>query len=240
MIIRKVFQILRQESSLKFSLRCLNTLLKAPEIRLCYCLLKDLLKEVIFRRISVNHLQYSPKVFRDYFFFCLIKPYPHCRSLRAFMILIGHHQVLLWKRIALIGDPRIRRSRSMSPSIFVDSRASPKSTPRSSYLLSGSTDSVVRPDSDPTPVQASRLTIIYIAETTLDHRTICRKRRFLVHWEGYSDIEDQWVKGGHIDPEMVKVYLEEQGKGLEKALGKGGDEYTIVKWSKARKRAGVK
>jgi hypothetical protein len=31
----------------------------------------------------------------------------------------------------------------------------------------------------------------------------------LVHWEGYSDTEDSWVKGVDIDPEMVKAYLEE-------------------------------
>jgi hypothetical protein len=31
----------------------------------------------------------------------------------------------------------------------------------------------------------------------------------LVHWEGYSDTEDSWVKEVDIDPEMVKAYLEE-------------------------------
>ena len=48
----------------------------------------------------------------------------------------------------------------------------------------------------------------YLVEAVLDHRIICRKREFLVHWEGYSDIEDSWVKEADIDAEMVKVYLE--------------------------------
>jgi hypothetical protein len=48
----------------------------------------------------------------------------------------------------------------------------------------------------------------YIVEAILDHCTVCRKRQFLVHWEGYSDIEDSWVKEVDIDPEMVKVYFE--------------------------------
>jgi Chromo (CHRromatin Organisation MOdifier) domain len=30
----------------------------------------------------------------------------------------------------------------------------------------------------------------YIVEAILDHHTVRRKRQFLVHWEGYSDIED--------------------------------------------------
>ena len=36
----------------------------------------------------------------------------------------------------------------------------------------------------------------------------------MVHWEGYSDIEDSWVKEVDIDPEMVKAYIE--GLELEK------------------------
>ena len=48
----------------------------------------------------------------------------------------------------------------------------------------------------------------YIVEAILDHPIVCRKREFLVHWEGYSDIEDSWVKEVDIDAEMVKVYLE--------------------------------
>jgi hypothetical protein len=35
-----------------------------------------------------------------------------------------------------------------------------------------------------------------------------KKREFLVHWEGYSNIEDSWVKKVNIDAEMVKAYLE--------------------------------
>jgi hypothetical protein len=30
----------------------------------------------------------------------------------------------------------------------------------------------------------------------------------LVHWEGYSDIEDSWVKEVDIDAEIVKAYFE--------------------------------
>jgi Chromo (CHRromatin Organisation MOdifier) domain len=48
----------------------------------------------------------------------------------------------------------------------------------------------------------------YLVEAILDHRDTGRKRQFLVHWEGYSDIDDSWVKEVDIDPEMVKVYLE--------------------------------
>jgi hypothetical protein len=36
-----------------------------------------------------------------------------------------------------------------------------------------------------------------------------------VHWEGYSDTEDSWVKEVDIDAEMVRVYFEE----LEKEKG---------------------
>jgi len=49
----------------------------------------------------------------------------------------------------------------------------------------------------------------YTFEAILDHRTVRRKREFLVHWEGYSDTEDSWEKEVDIDPEMVKAYLEE-------------------------------
>jgi polyhydroxyalkanoate synthesis regulator phasin len=41
-----------------------------------------------------------------------------------------------------------------------------------------------------------------------------------VHWEGYSDTEDSWVKEGDIDAEMVRVYFEE----LEKEKEKGEDK----------------
>jgi hypothetical protein len=47
-----------------------------------------------------------------------------------------------------------------------------------------------------------------LSDAILDHRVVCRKRGFLVHWEGYSDIEDSWVKEADIDPEMVKAFLE--------------------------------
>ena len=50
----------------------------------------------------------------------------------------------------------------------------------------------------------------YIVEAILDHRTgrKSRKREFLVHWEGYADVEDSWVKEIDVDPEMVKAYFE--------------------------------
>ena len=48
----------------------------------------------------------------------------------------------------------------------------------------------------------------YIVEAILDHRTVRRKREFLVHWEGYADVEDSWVKEADIDPKIVKAYLE--------------------------------
>jgi hypothetical protein len=42
-----------------------------------------------------------------------------------------------------------------------------------------------------------------------------RSRQLLVHWEGYSDTEDSWVKEGDIDTEMVQAYVEE----LENEVG---------------------
>ena len=55
----------------------------------------------------------------------------------------------------------------------------------------------------------------YTIEVILNHRKVGRSRQFLVHWEGYSDTEDSWVKEGDIDAEMVQVYFE----GLEKEKG---------------------
>jgi len=55
----------------------------------------------------------------------------------------------------------------------------------------------------------------YAVEAILDHRKVGRSCQFLVHWEGYSDTEDSWVKEGDIDAEMVRVYFE----GLEKEKG---------------------
>jgi RNase H-like domain found in reverse transcriptase/Reverse transcriptase (RNA-dependent DNA polymerase)/Integrase zinc binding domain/Chromo (CHRromatin Organisation MOdifier) domain/Retroviral aspartyl protease/Zinc knuckle len=49
----------------------------------------------------------------------------------------------------------------------------------------------------------------YAVEAILDHRKVGRSRQFLVHWEGYSDTEDSWVKEGDIDAEMVQIYFEE-------------------------------
>ena len=54
----------------------------------------------------------------------------------------------------------------------------------------------------------------YAVEAILDHRKVGRSRQFLVHWEGYSDTEDSWVKERDIDAEMVRAYFE--GLGTEK------------------------
>jgi hypothetical protein len=64
---------------------------------------------------------------------------------------------------------------------------------------------------EPPPVDAEDNQ--YIVDAILDHRTIgCgKKREFLVHWEGYSDVEDSWVKEPDIDPEMVKAYFDVLG-----------------------------
>jgi hypothetical protein len=58
----------------------------------------------------------------------------------------------------------------------------------------------------------------YLVEAILDHRTGRgnRKWEFLVHWEGYSDVDDSWVKEVDIDPEMVSAYFE--GLDAEKPL----------------------
>jgi len=34
----------------------------------------------------------------------------------------------------------------------------------------------------------------YAVEAILDHHNVGRSHQFLVHWEGYSDTEDSWVK----------------------------------------------
>lgn len=53
------------------------------------------------------------------------------------------------------------------------------------------------------------------AEAILDHRKVGRSHQFLVHWEGYSDLEDSWVEEADTDGEMVRAYMEE----LEKEMG---------------------
>ena len=55
-----------------------------------------------------------------------------------------------------------------------------------------------------------------------------RSRQFLVHWEGYLDTEDSWVKEGDIDKEMVRVYFEglEREKGDNKAPKVGPTQTT--------------
>ena len=59
---------------------------------------------------------------------------------------------------------------------------------------------------EPSPIDAEDNQ--YIVEAILDHRMDRKKREFLVHWEGYSDIEDSWVKEVDIDPKMVKAFFE--------------------------------
>jgi len=63
----------------------------------------------------------------------------------------------------------------------------------------------------------------------------------LVYWEGYSDIKDQWVKGGDIDPEMVKVCTWRSRVKVWKrpsVLGRAIHHHQVVK--ERRKLAGVK
>lgn len=72
----------------------------------------------------------------------------------------------------------------------------------------------VPPEPPPIDAEDNQYIVEAIPKSDPNHRTIRRKRQFLVHWEGYADIEDSWVKEGDIDPEMVKVYLE----GLEKDM----------------------
>ena len=48
---------------------------------------------------------------------------------------------------------------------------------------------------------------------------LCSPDEFLVHWEGYSDVEDSWVKElVDIDPEMVKAYFESLDREKEKSM----------------------
>jgi hypothetical protein len=70
-----------------------------------------------------------------------------------------------------------------------------------------------RKPSNPPPIDAEDGQ--YAVEAILDHRKVGTSRQFLVHWEGYSDMEDSWVKEKDIDGEMVRVYLD----GLEKEKG---------------------
>ena len=71
----------------------------------------------------------------------------------------------------------------------------------------------------------------YAVEAILDHRKIGRSRQFLVHWDGYSDIEDSWVKERDIDREMVRAYFEMLGNesGDSKAHKVGTQITTITK-----------
>ena len=55
----------------------------------------------------------------------------------------------------------------------------------------------------------------YALEAIPDHRKVGNSRQFLVHWEGYSDLEDSWIKEKDIDGEIVRVYP----AGLEKERG---------------------
>jgi hypothetical protein len=55
----------------------------------------------------------------------------------------------------------------------------------------------------------------YEVEAILDHHKVGKSRQFLVHWKGYLDTDDSWVKENDIDAEMVRVYFEE----LEKEVG---------------------
>jgi hypothetical protein len=62
----------------------------------------------------------------------------------------------------------------------------------------------VHPEPPPIDIEDNQ----YLVEAILDHRTVRRRRKFLVHWEGYSDIDDSWVPEHDLDPEMIKADLE--------------------------------
>ena len=66
----------------------------------------------------------------------------------------------------------------------------------------------------------------YAVEAILDHRQVGRTRQFLVHWEGYSETEDSWIKEGDIDAEMVRAYLEVLEKEGENEAHKVGKRTT--------------
>ena len=68
----------------------------------------------------------------------------------------------------------------------------------------------------------------YAVEAILDHRKVGRSRQFLVHWEGYSDTEDSWVKERDIDEDMVRAYFE----GLE--IEKGDNDAQSPKGRRGR------
>ena len=76
--------------------------------------------------------------------------------------------------------------------------------------------------SEPPPIDAEDNQ--YTVEAILDHRMVRRKHEFLVRWEGYSDLEDSWIKEVDIDPEMIKAYFEqiETEKTGSKSSGEGG------------------
>ena len=45
----------------------------------------------------------------------------------------------------------------------------------------------------------------------------------MVHWEEYVNIEDSWIRERNIDPKMIKVYLEDIGKEMDKEKTSRGD-----------------
>ena len=47
----------------------------------------------------------------------------------------------------------------------------------------------------------------WIVDHIRDHKIVRRKCQFLVHWEGYEDSHDSWVKEEDIDGELVREYL---------------------------------
>ena len=62
----------------------------------------------------------------------------------------------------------------------------------------------------------------WAVEAILDHRKQGRNWQFLVHWEGYRDMDDCWVQENDIDQEMVRAYFEELEKDQE--VHKGGNQ----------------
>jgi hypothetical protein len=60
-------------------------------------------------------------------------------------------------------------------------------------------------------------------EEIRDMREKHRKKEYLVHWKGYPDADDSWVKEEDIDDEIVKEYhlklVQEEGQAHTRRRG---------------------
>ena len=85
----------------------------------------------------------------------------------------------------------------------------------------------------------------YAVEAILDHRKVGRSHQVLVHWEGYADTEDSWVKERDVDPQMVQAYFEMlENENSENKANKVGAQATtpspkITERRSARTRRGA-